>query len=388
MKSVELFVGAGGLGIGASLAGFEPVAVVDWDKWACDTLRENKANGLKPIADWPIIETDVRNFDFESLKTQVDLVTGGPPCQPFSMGGRHKANLDTRDMFPHAIRAVRELAPRAFVFENVKGLTRASFSNYLEYIHLQLSFPKIQAIEGESWMSHLSRLEDHRTSGSKSSLSYRVVKQVLNSADYGVPQRRERVFFVGFRSDTSVRWHFPNSTHSKEALLWSKWRSGNYWERHKIPQRAQPDDAAGKSRAEKLGEEPSSKSWATVRDAISDLPDPEQFPKAASKYHDHRFQPGARSYIGHTGSPYDEPAKTLKAGVHGVPGGENMLRRNDGSVRYFSVRECARLQTFPDNMVFHGSWSETMRQLGNAVPCELSRIVVSEVHKELSKNTR
>ncbi len=387
MKSVELFVGAGGLGIGASLAGFEPVAVVDWDKWACDTLRENKANGLKPIADWPIIETDVRNFDFGSLRAQVDLVTGGPPCQPFSMGGRHKANLDTRDMFPHAIRAVRELAPRAFVFENVKGLTRASFSNYLEYIHLQLSFPKIRAREGESWMSHLSRLEDHRTSGSKSSLSYRVVKQVLNSADYGVPQRRERVFFVGFRSDTRVRWHFPNSTHSKEALLWSKWRTGNYWERHKIPKKERPDDAAGKTRAEKLGEEPSNNAWATVRDAISDLPDPEQCPKAASKYHDHRFQPGARSYIGHTGSPYDEPAKTLKAGVHGVPGGENMLRRNDGSVRYFSVRECARLQTFPDNMVFHGSWSETMRQLGNAVPCELSRIVVSEVHKELSKNT-
>jgi Site-specific DNA methylase len=121
-----------------------------------------------------------------------------------------------------------------------------------------------------------------------------------------------------------------------------------------------------------------------VRDAIADLPDPERNPAVASEYHDHRFQPGARSYLGHTGSPLDEPAKTLKAGVHGVPGGENMLRRFDGSVRYFTLRESARLQTFPDDMVFHGSWTETMRQLGNAVPCALARIVASGVRERLS----
>ena len=116
----------------------------------------------------------------------------------------------------------------------------------------------------------------------------------------------------------------------------------------------------------------------------NDLPDPERQPQLAREYHDHRFQPGARSYLGHTGSPLDEPAKTLKAGVHGVPGGENMLRRPDGSVRYFTVRESARLQTFPDDMMFHGSWTESMRQLGNAVPCVLARVVAEGVRDRLA----
>ena len=97
----------------------------------------------------------------------------------------------------------------------------------------------------------------------------------------------------------------------------------------------------------------------------------------------HRQQPGARSYPGHTGSPLDEPAKTLKAGVHGVPGGENMLRAPNGEVRYFTVRESARLQTFPDDYVFHGSWSETMRQLGNAVPVRLAEMVGKDVARRL-----
>jgi DNA (cytosine-5)-methyltransferase 1 len=97
----------------------------------------------------------------------------------------------------------------------------------------------------------------------------------------------------------------------------------------------------------------------------------------------HIFQDGAKAYPGHTGSYIDEPAKTLKAGVHGVPGGENMVRRADGSVRYFTVRESARLQTFPDNYRFHGAWTECMRQLGNAVPVELARQVGVSVAEHL-----
>ena len=99
----------------------------------------------------------------------------------------------------------------------------------------------------------------------------------------------------------------------------------------------------------------------------------------------HKLQGGARSYPGHTGSPLDEPAKTLKAGDHGVPGGENMLRTPSGSVRYFSIRESARLQTFPDDFVFHGSWTESMRQLGNAVPVALAEIVARSVKAKLEK---
>ena len=121
--------------------------------------------------------------------------------------------------------------------------------------------------------------------------------------------------------------------------------------------------------------------WRTVRDAICDLPDPET--KAALGISNHVFQGGARSYPGHTGSPYDLPAKTLKAGDHGVPGGENMLVIDDGSVRYFTVRESARIQTFPDGFKFHGSWTETMRQLGNAVPVLLAQCVASSVAEKL-----
>lgn len=383
MKSVELFVGAGGLGLGVSQAGFKPAAVMDWDKWACDTIRQNQELGLKLVADWPLHEVDVREFDFGSLGSEVDLVTGGPPCQPFSLGGRHKAHLDPRDMFPQAIRAVRTLRPRAFVFENVKGLTRTTFANYLEYIRLQLRHPELAGKENEPWLEHLARLEEYETKGRYRGLEYRVALRVLNSANYGVPQKRERVFIVGFRSDTSIDWHFPDPTHSQDALLWDKWRSGDYWERLRVAKKDRPEDERQVRRASRLDVRPEVEAWKTVREAISDLSDPEKSPERSTRFEDHKFQPGAKSYPGHTGSPLDEPAKTLKAGVHGVPGGENMLRRADGSVRYFTIRESARLQTFPDEMVFHGSWSETMRQLGNAVPVELARIVAESIRDKL-----
>ena len=126
--------------------------------------------------------------------------------------------------------------------------------------------------------------------------------------------------------------------------------------------------------------------WRTVRDAISDLPKI-AVGNTSSKVANHFLNPGARSYPGHNGSPLDEPAKTLKAGDHGVPGGENTLRLEDGSVRYFSVRECARLQTFPDDWILEGSWTESMRQLGNAVPLELAAIVANRLGRLLRSNT-
>lgn len=386
MKAVELFVGAGGLGMAVSQAGFQPRAVIDWDRWACDTIRQNQKAGLSPFTSWPLFEGDVRQFNFSDVNETIDIVTGGPPCQPFSMGGLHRAYLDERDMFPQAIRAVRELKPRAFVFENVKGLTRATFVNYLEYIRLQLRHPELTAKPRETWHDHLIRLEDYETKGKFRGLHYNVVLRVLNAANYGVPQKRERVFIVGFRADTGVEWHFPKESHSQDALLWSQWRSGEYWERHKVAKRNRPEDPRGEARANRLKGEPEELGWLTVRDAIADLPDPELHPRKAAAFPDHRFQPGARVYPGHTGSPMDEPAKTLKAGVHGVPGGENMLRRPDGSVRYFTIRESARLQTFPDEMIFHGSWTETMRQLGNAVPTRLAEVVIQGVRDCLKEN--
>lgn len=373
MKSVELFAGAGGLGMGLHEAGFHPQQVVEWDRDSCDTLRENKARGQKLVRNWPLTEGDVRNVCFKDLEGKLDLISGGPPCQPFSLGGKHRAHSDARDMFPEAIRAVREARPRAFIFENVKGLTRAAFRNYFEYIRLQMEHPELKVRADETWNEHLVRLERHHTRGRRNGLHYQVVTRVLNAANHGVPQKRERVVFVGFRDDLGISWSFPDETHSLEALLWDQVRTGDYWERHRVARKDRVQSERAIARAKALKEKPAEAPWRTVRDAIHDLPDPERQASASRDVANHRFQAGARSYTGHTGSPPDEPAKTLKAGVHGVPGGENMLARADGSVRYFTVRESARLQTFPDNYLFHGSWTESMRQLGNAVPVLLAR---------------
>lgn len=382
LHSIELFAGAGGLGMGFSECGVQHQAVVEWSKHACETLRINKRYGVEPIVHWAdVTEGDVRHFDFSGF-AGLDLITGGPPCQPFSMGGKHRGFLDERDMFPQAVRAIREVRPKAFVFENVKGLTRASFYNYFHYIQLQLEYPSLQARNGEEWLEHLGRLEQHKTGGGQS--EYHVVARLVNAADYGVPQKRERVFFVGFRADIHRPWTFPNKTHSNDALLRDQWVTGDYWERHKVAKRSRPEcpiTNTKKFAALKDSNEELYLPWQTVRDAISDLPDPEQHPTLL--FQAHKFQPGARSYPGHTGSPLDEPAKALKAGDHGVPGGENMLRRVDGTIRYFTVRECARIQTFPDEFVFEGSWGEIMRQLGNAVPVRLAQHVADAVCTQL-----
>lgn len=386
MKTLELFAGAGGLGLGMARSGFGNAGVLEWNNYACETIRENRRAGNPLVADWEVHQADARSFPFSDFKGKADVISGGPPCQPFSMGGKHRAFLDERDMFPQSVRAVRETAPQAFIFENVRGLTRQSLRNYFSYILLQLEFPEVASGKNEEWLDHFRRLEEIKTrGGTKDGLHYNVVSRVLNAANYGVPQKRERVFIVGFRSDLNIEWSFPNPTHTEEALLFEQWISGQYWDEHKVARKDRPEKdtrlTARIRRVRDLSPLLSGVRWLTVRDAIRGLPDPEKKPDLVLN---HLFQPGARSYPGHTGSPIDLPAKTLKAGDHGVPGGENMLRRNDGSLRYFTVRESARLQTFPDDYLFHGAWTEAMRQLGNAVPVRLVEAVASSVAKSLN----
>lgn len=383
LQSIELFAGAGGLGMGVSLAGFRPLQVVEWDADCCQTLASNVARKVSPVRDWKILQRDVRELSFLAFEDRIDLLTGGPPCQPFSLGGRHAAHRDERDMFPQAVRAVREIRPKAFLFENVKGLTRPSFRNYLEYIRLQLIHPETVLKSGETWSEHLGRLENHELRGKSKALNYNVIVHVANAADYGVPQKRERVFFVGFRSDIQTPWHFPFPTHSADSLAWSQYRCGDYWDKHKVAWKKRVFSEKMRAKAWKCDERSVLLPWNTVRDAICDLPPPSRKAKAEKMIVNHNFQPGARSYHGHTGSPIDEPAKTLKAGVHGVPGGENMLQLDDGGVRYFTVRESARLQTFPDDYVFDSSWSESMRQIGNAVPVRLAETVAQDIRRVL-----
>ena len=375
--------------MGLELSDFQHKAVIEWDRWSCDTIRENQERKYPLVENWPLHRFDVREFGYDSLKENIDLVAGGPPCQPFSMGGRHRAHLDGRDMFPATVDVVRQLRPRAFVVENVKGLTRSAFANYFQYILLQLEFPEIPAKKDEEWLDHLARLEKEKTSGRRKGLTYEIVHRVLNATDYGIPQKRERVFIVGFRHDLGIDWSFPSKSHSLDSLLVSQWITGDYWDRHRIAKSKRPKlPALYSSRVDRIrrqNDRPdrTAHAWRTVRDAVADLPDPERDDREQPGVFNHRFQPGARTYKGHTGSPLDLPAKTLKAGDHGVPGGENMMVKDDGTVRYFTVRESARLQTFSDGYVFHGSWTETMRQLGNAVPVELAHLIGSSIAERL-----
>jgi DNA (cytosine-5)-methyltransferase 1 len=376
MKSLEIFSGAGGLAKGLELAGFQHSAFVEFNKHACASLYENFEAGK-------VFFGDIKDFDLNAIGA-VDVVAGGPPCQPFSLGGKHKADQDSRDMFPYAIRTIEQLTPKAFVFENVKGLLRASFSDYFEYIILRLTYPGFAAKPNVDWKEHLS---DLRSIGqlSYAGTKYNVTFKLINAANYGVPQTRERVVIVGIRADLGVNWSFPSETYSEDRLLWEMYISGEYWKRHHVPKSERL--AINESMQEKIARlkdkygmfEPEQLPWRTVRDALHGIPDPQ----TQHGIDDHIFHDGARTYPGHTGSDIDWPAKTIKAGGHGVPGGENMIRYPDGSVRYFTVCEAKRIQTFPDSFVIKGAWGEAMRQIGNAVPVLLGETIGRELANKL-----
>ena len=385
IRSVELFTGAGGLALGLEKVGCHHLAMVEFNAQACDTIRYNIAQQQQFAKDWKVYQSDVRNIRYNEIAQSVDLVAGGPPCQPFSMGGKAKGRMDSRDMFPEAVRAVRELQPRYFVFENVKGLLRESFASYFNYIILQLSFPTVVRHEKEDWIEHLSRLEKIQTSGHFPDLSYRVVYRLLDAADYGVPQHRHRVFIVGFRSDLGIEWNFPESTHNLNKLIWEQWVTGEYWDLHKVANCKRPVMPESlKRRVEILKANhsliaPEGNRYLTVRDALVGLPDP----RTKNSIPNHEFRDGAKPYPGHTGSALDEPSKALKAGAHGVPGGENMIAFPDGSYRYYTAREAARIQTFPDDYIFDSAWTEAMRQIGNAVPMHLAEVVGQSIMNQI-----
>lgn len=387
MESIELFSGAGGLALGLEQAGFHHRALYEWDKDSCDNVRRNIETGYPLVHDWQVFQTDVRTVKYDGFTGRLDMIAGGPPCQPFSLGGKHQANKDKRDMFPEAVRAVREVQPHVFIFENVKGLLRKSFSTYFNYILLQLQHPEVIRRNDITWEEHLSLLEKHHTSSHDDGLSYNVVYRLLNTADYGVPQIRQRVIIVGFRNDYNASWCFPEAVCSQDALLYSKWVTYEYWDEHRLIKPKEIPMSETRMRLLRRAVEDTDTPllrWQTVRDAIGDLPDPTNA-KQARQFSNHEFRDGARIYAGHSGSSLDEPSKTIKAGAHGVPGGENMIKLDNGTVRYYTVRESARIQTFPDDYQFFASWTESMRQIGNAVPVKLAKAVGDSVIKQMER---
>lgn len=330
MQTLELFAGCGGLAKGLERAGFKHAGLLEINHQACESLRANFDPRL-------VHEADVKKVDFRAFAA-VDIVSGGPPCQPFSLGGLARAYNDKRDMFPQAIRAISEIKPKAFLFENVKGLLREKFAPYFKYIILRLSYPDCTQVVGEGWKDHATRLQRIADGGKYDGLRYRVNYKLLNAADYGVPQVRERVFIVGLREDIKTEWTWPAVTC------------------------------------------PDAKSRVPISAALKGIPDPRA---KKNPFADHIYIGGARVYPGHTGSDVNKPSKTIKAGAHGVPGGENMLRFEDGTVRYMTIHEAKLIQTFPADFNVTGSWGEALRQIGNAVPVKLAETVGKHLHRLL-----
>lgn len=338
---IELFAGAGGLALGCRQAGFEPWIYQDNNKYSCETLRLN--NRLFGDGGPLIVEKDVRESSFKDTQTEIALLSGGIPCQPWSVGGIAKGMDDERNLWPEFVRVLGEMRPKSFIIENVQGILRPEFRAYFAYLLRALKSPCVKRWGDEPWESHLKAVN---SAGGRASQHYDVHILQVNAVNYGVPQKRKRLFLVGFRRDLGVAYHFDYQ---------------HWWARadRKVP---------------------------TLRDAIGDLPDPRD--QEAGQYLHHIYVPGASVYRGHTPNQLDLPAKTIKAGAHGMPGGEGVVELDpvglsNGEIRYLTVRELARIQTFPDTYRFCGSRTQQVKQIGNAVPVQLAYYVAESVYKAL-----
>jgi len=329
---IDLFAGAGGLSLGFAAAGFEAVAAVEVDADAAATFRK-----AHPGVD--VHEGDICELDLSPYRGHVAAVVGGPPCQPWSLGGLRRGHADPRDGTPQFARAVHEVGPDVFVMENVAGLVRGAARPAFERI--------LAVLGGERPLADL--LGD--AVGPRDRLEYRVEARVLNAADHGVPQTRRRLFVVGVRPGAAFAW--PEPTHA-----------GAH-----VPARAHVGVVA-------RGE--ANPSIVTYAAAPSLRPDP---------YHGQVFNGGGR--------PIDpgRPAPTLLASMGGnktpwvdtlgvVPdyhahlraGGAPRSGRVPGA-RRITVAEAAALQTFPPDLAFAGARSSQYRQVGNAVPPLLAAAV-------------
>ncbi|MDT0317969.1 DNA cytosine methyltransferase [Streptomyces millisiae] len=413
---VELFAGAGGLAMAVHRAGFRPLLFNEFAKRACETLEANGAqrlpDGQKPTRPpgpgekVPLFAGDVQKLDMDYLAGKVDVLAGGPPCQPFSLGGVAKGDEDKRNMFPQMFKAVRQIQPKVVICENVRGLLRPSFRRYFDYIQRELELPFEERREGSNWEQHYEQLLERRLEEEPGGLKkrYEVVMMPVNAADYGVPQIRNRVIIVAFRRDLNVDIdlfkRLVKPTHSETALFRSM-EDESYWVRHpNVPDHVREWVMARLPKTMPMDD--GLLPWHTLRDAIAGIGDNKPLPDVPDEWLDrtehflggfteHIGWPGARIYDGHTPNELDRPAKTVKAGVHGVPGGESVMlldelvadKTSQGGVpykyRYMTVRETARVMTFPDTWELRGPRGEKMRQLGNAVPVALGEVFAKAV---------
>ena len=328
---LELFAGAGGLAIGLEKAGLKCVALNEIDKWACQTLRNNRPN-------WNVLEGDIKDFDFSKFKNSVDVVSGGIPCHAFSYAGKKLGlNDDRGTLFYEFARVVQEVKPAICIGENVRGL---------------LSHEKGKTLQGM-----ISILDE---------IGYKVAPvQVLKAINFRVPQKRERLILVGIRKDIDIEFEYPKPSRKiynlKDAL-----KKGELYNCD-VPKSEGSTYPEHKKKV--LDLVPPKGYWR-------DLP-----PDIQKEYMGKSFYLGG----GKTGMArrigWDEPSLTLTCS----PAQKQTERCHPDETRPFTVREYARIQTFPDDWKFAGSVSQQYKQIGNAVPVNMAREIGYSIIKVLNE---
>lgn len=318
-RSVELFAGAGGLALGLEKAGFEAVLLNELDKSASATLRTNRPN-------WNVVEGSISDIDFSPYHGQVDFLSGGFPCQAFSYAGKSRGFEDTRGtMFFEFARAISEISPLVFMGENVRGLTTHDNGKTLKVIK--------QTIDELGY--------------------YLVEPRVLNAMNYFVPQKRERIFLIGIRKDLvdSGKFVWP-APFSRVLTMKDALKKGILYD-------CDVPDSHGQvypqRKKEILDLVPAGGYWR-------DLPDVIQREYMKGSY----FLGGGKTGMARRIS-WDEPCLTLTC----APAQNQTERCHPEQTRPLTVREYARIQTFPDDWVFEGSMTQQYKQIGNAVPVNL-----------------
>ena len=328
---LELFAGAGGLAIGLEKAGLKCVALNEIDKWACETLRNNRPN-------WNVMEGDIKNFDFTEYNGKVDVVTGGFPCQAFSYAGKKLGLNDARGtLFYEFARVVQEVQPAICIGENVRGL---------------LSHEKGKTLDGM-----ISILDE---------IGYKVAPvQVLKAINYRVPQKRERLILVGVRKDIDLDFEYPKP-HHKIYNLEDALKKGELF-----------DCDVPKSNGAKYPEyKKDVLDMVPPKGYWRDLPVDIQKEYMGGSFYLGGGKTGMARRIG-----WDEPSLTLTCS----PAQKQTERCHPDETRPFTVREYARIQTFPDEWKFAGSMAQQYKQIGNAVPVNLGQEVGFSVVKLLNE---
>jgi DNA (cytosine-5)-methyltransferase 1 len=330
-KVLELFAGAGGLAIGLEKAGLKCVALNEMDSRACQTLRYNRPS-------WNVIEGDIKFCDFSQYREQIDVVTGGFPCQAFSYAGKQLGLADARGtLFYEFARVVNEVKPCICIGENVRGL---------------LSHENGKTLDGM-----ISILDE---------IGYRVVPvQILKAINYKVPQKRERLILVGIRKDIEVNYNYPTPS-NKVFTLRDALKSGELFE-HDVPKSQGSEYPRYKK--EVLDLVPPKGYWR-------DLPIEIQKQFMGGSFYLGGGKTGIARRIG-----WDEPCLTLTCS----PAQKQTERCHPDETRPFTVREYARIQTFPDDWKFSGSTAQQYKQIGNAVPVNLGQEIGYSIIKFLNE---